>query len=341
LNSNPVFLCGGWRIVRRGGVADNSMSERFPESGRRILLTGASGFLGRHVASRLLNAGHEVHVLGRHPWPCQTLSDRMVFHEVDLLNARASEWAGFSDIGADSLLHAAWCAQPGVYWTSAENLSWVIASLQLVRTFLAGGGRRVVVVGSCAEYDWAYPRLEEGVTPLAPSTLYGVCKASLHRILDAAATQLDFSFAWGHLFYPYGPHEKPGRLLSDVISRLLAGLPAPCTEGHQIRDFIHIEDAAGALCQLLTTDVRGAVNIASGDARSVREIVQIAAAVADRPDLIRLGAIPTRPGDPTCLAAVVDRLRTEVGYEPRYDPESGIRAAVGWWRASMKAPTAT
>jgi nucleoside-diphosphate-sugar epimerase len=272
--------------------------------------------------------GCEVHALGRTP----VATPGVTFDRIDLLDTARADWNRVAAIEADFLVHAAWIAEPGAFWASPQNLEWVAASLKLLDAFTRGGGRRAVFVGTCAEYKWGPGLLEEDATPLEPSTLYGSCKAALHRMVAAAAKPLDLSYAWAHLFFPYGPGEKPGRLLSDVIRRAMRGEPVDCTEGRQIRDFIHVQDAANAICRLLASDLEGSVNIASGDARPIREVVRIAADIVGRPELIRFGALPTRPEDPACIAASVGRLRDELGFRSQYTLEAGVEATIEWWR---------
>ena len=81
------------------------------------------------------------------------------------------------------LLHLAWFAVPGQFWTSPENLRWVQASLELLSVFESVGGRRLVVAGSCDEYEWSDVDCDEHDTPLRPATLYGTCKHALHLVM--------------------------------------------------------------------------------------------------------------------------------------------------------------
>jgi nucleoside-diphosphate-sugar epimerase len=295
---------------------------------RKVLLTGANGFIGRNLPSLLLNEGYNVDAVGRTPQS----SELTTFHNIDLLNLDQAKLGYISDIGADTLIHSAWCVEPGAYWTSADNLRWVASSLQLLDAFVKGGGKRAVFVGTCAEYDWRYHTLIEGETPLTPSTLYGQAKASLNLLTSAFARQHNFSLAWAHVFFPYGPYDKRGRLVSDLICNLLNGVEIPVSEGRQVRDFLHIEDAAEALVRLAESDVQGPVNIGSGKAVPLRELIGTVASIIGRPELVKYGARPFDPNDPPCLIASTKRLQNEVGFTPRYTLEEGLRHTVEWWR---------
>jgi nucleoside-diphosphate-sugar epimerase len=295
---------------------------------KRVLLSGATGFVGRCALERLRHAEVELHAVCRKR-PKNPAPD-VVWHEADLLNrqdiARVVEAAG-----ADELLHLAWYAEPGAFWTSAHNMDWVASSLLLVRAFHERGGRRVVVSGTCAEYEWSQPTCVESATPLVPATLYGVAKDALRRILEAYAKQFGLSFGWGRIFFLYGPAEDPRRFVSSVISNLLVGRRTPTTAGTQLRDFMHVDDVAGGLVALLRSEVTGAVNIASGEAVRLKQVVDAVATRIGRHDLLDIGALPLRPNDPEVLLADVARLQLEVGFRPTRTLSQGLNETVAWW----------
>jgi nucleoside-diphosphate-sugar epimerase len=209
---------------------------------------------------------------------------------------------------------------------SGQNLDWLAASLRLARAFAAAGGTRMVTAGSCAEYDWSHPLLDEATTPLRPSTLYGTAKAALFATLTAA--NLGPSFAHARIFFPYGGPEKPGRLLPDVIAAVRSNRRVATTDGAQTRDFLHVDDCAAALATLLDSPVTGAVNIASGTARPLRQIIETAATLAGDASLIDWGARPRQPTEPAAMAAATRRLTDEVGFTPRISLEAGLAAMV-------------
>ncbi len=258
------------------------------------------------------------------------------WHRTDLLDTEQMSEL-LATVRPSHLLHFAWYAAPGKYWTSPENLRWVQASLGLLQAFAANGGQRVVMAGSCAEYDWRYGFCSEQVTPLAPATLYGTCKHALQTMVSAYAAQAGLSAAWGRIFFLYGPHEHPARLVASVIRSLLRGEPARCSHGNQVRDFLHVSDVADAFVTLLNSDVAGPVNVASGQPISIRDLVYRIAAKLDRADLIQLGALPTAADDPPLLMADVRRLRDEVGWLPSYDLETGLEQAIDWWEHETKS----
>lgn len=301
----------------------------------RTLVTGASGFIGQPLTERLASGSGEVHAVSRAAVPPEGLG--VHWHRVDLADRHAVREL-LEEVRPERLIHLAWYVEHGRFWSAPENEDWVQNSLGLLRAFVASGGHRAVMLGSCAEYDWsaADAPLRELDSPVAPSTLYGQSKDALRRAGEAYAQEAGIEFAWARPFFFYGPRENPARLMPAVIKPLLAGEPVPTTEGSQRRDFMHVDDVAGAIAALLESSVRGAVNIASGEAVAVRDVVAQIAALIGRPELIRAGSLPSRD-EPQLLCADVSRLREEVGYSPRWTLAEGLEATVRWWQMEQEA----
>jgi len=294
----------------------------------RVLVTGASGFIGTPAVEELVRSGAEVHSLGRRDPAIPGCTQ----HHVDLIET-ADLAPRVAQVKPTHLLHLAWVTTPKLLWTTEENLDWVAASLRLVRAFAAAGGRRAVLSGTGAEYSWGEHVLDERDTPLLPATPYGQAKASLFQILQKFGPGLGLSLAWGRVFFPFGPREKPGRLLPDTIRALLEGRPAELTDGLQLFDFMLVDDVASAFVQLLGSDVEGPVNVASGTVRSVRSVVEAFAARLGRGDLLRFAARSRDPWEVPAVRAAVSRLREEVGFTPRYDWDEAVDRTIEWWRA--------
>ena len=298
----------------------------------RILLTGATGFIGRHCLPVLAGSGYEIHATYSRT-PIDTV-EGITWHQTDLLQPELPRRL-MERVQPTHLLHLAWNVTPGVYWSSSENIRWLQASLEVIRAFAEIGGQRLVVAGTCAEYNWSYGYCREEITPLAPATLYGACKHALHLTLAAYAQQMQMSLAWGRIFLLYGPYEYPSRLVSSAIRSLLQDKPALCTHGRQIRDFLHVADVASALSMVLLSDITGPVNIGSGEAVTIATVVQIIAQHLDRTALVHLGAVAAPVDDPPLLVADVRRLN-EIGWKPRFDLQSGLHHTIDWWRDVLK-----
>ena len=299
----------------------------------RVLVTGATGFIGRETLEPLRAAGMEVHAVSSRPAPADSPAD-VRWHELDLLAAGGED--AIAELQATHLLHLAWTTEPGRFWTSAQNLDWLAASLRLVRAFARGGGRRMVMAGTCAEYAWR-PETHciERETPTEPATLYGTAKNALHATAAAFAAQEGIALAWGRIFFVFGPHEQRGRLASSVAESLLRGETAECSLGEQVRDFLYAPELAQAFAALTLSGVEGPVNMASGAPLPVRDLITAIARAAGRPELVALGARPTSPNEPARLTADVARLRDEVGWTPRLSLDEAAERTVAWWRRQL------
>lgn len=301
-----------------------------------VLVTGASGIIGRHAVRWLIDRG--LHVVAVARGGLENLPPACETRYADLLDRTATQ-AIVKEIRPDALLHLAWITAYSRFWNSPENLDWLAGSIHLLRAFADAGGVRAVTAGTCAEYDCSRPimqRIPESFACL-PGTLYGWAKHGLHQVIDAYAQEAGFSQAWGRLFLLYGEDEPDQRLAPSVARALLGGLPAHCTSGDQVRDFMDTRDAGRAFAELLLGNVQGAVNICSGEAVSVAEFAGRIAQITGRPDLLRLGALPDRAGDPPYLVGDPSRLTHEVGFIPGITLDQGLRDAVAHLQHSMAA----
>jgi nucleoside-diphosphate-sugar epimerase len=301
---------------------------------KKVVVTGAGGFIGRHTLKTLSDRNFEIHAIVSQNTPDINLNN-CHWHLANLLDINQIKQL-FEQIKPTHLLHFAWCySMPGKYWQSEDNFLWVQASLEMLKQFQSQGGQRVVMSGTCAEYDWNYGYCSEFLTPKNPSSPYGICKNVLQEMLQSYANLTNLSSAWGRIFLTYGPYEYVDRLVASVIYSLLKGEPARCSYGQQIRDFVYVQDVADAFIALLESDVTGPVNIGLGQPIAIKDIVYKIGEQIGRLDLIQLGAIPAAMNETPLLIADVKRLSDEVGFQPAYNLEKGIGETINWWRSSM------
>lgn len=294
---------------------------------KKVFITGATGFIGYHCLPLLAERGYEIHAISS-----QFIGERegpVHWHTIDLLNA-TQVFAVLEEIKPTHLLHFAWYTEPGKCWNAIENIAWTQASLDLLQSFSFHGGQRVVMAGTCAEYDWTYSYCSEEMTPLAPHCLYGICKHSLQAILSEYCKQKGLSSAWGRIFFLYGPREHPKRLVPSVINSLLSKKPAQCSHGNQIRDYLYVQDVADAFIELLDSELQGAVNIASGNPVALRDIIFTIADKLGGNDLIQLGTLTPSPNEPAMLVADVKRLKRELKWCPKIDLHTGLDRTIHW-----------
>lgn len=297
---------------------------------KTVLVTGASGFIGRHALGALSRRGYAVHALSRTPAPLAGDKD-VEWHRAHLMD-RGEMQRLIASIRPHSLLHLAWTTKHGEFWHSPDNLSWTAASIDLLRCFAEQGGARFVGAGTCAEYDWSDGRCEEGTTRLSPGSLYGASKKAFSDILAAYAGNRGLSCAWGRIFFLFGPGEDANRLVPYLIRNCLRKQPAVCRFGQLRRDFLFVDDVADAFAALLDSEVAGAVNIAAGKTVALRDVAGAIARQCGNTDGIEIREDVPAPGEPPEFSASVDRLHSELNWLPRYGLEAGLEHTIGWWR---------
>jgi nucleoside-diphosphate-sugar epimerase len=275
----------------------------------KVLLTGASGFIGRYALCALQAKGIEVVALGRNR-PDASVQ----FIEADLL-AIAGVLPLVQQAQATHLLHLAWYAEHGKYWTSPLNLRWVDASTRLVEAFCAAGGQKVVLAGTCAEYDWTHGYCREDSTPLEAATLYGIAKDATRRLAMAVCAQHQVPCAWGRIFLPFGAGESANRLIPSLVEVFQGKLAPFGVNALAYRDFLHASDVVQAFICLLTAEATGAYNVSSGEPMRLNEVVITLANLCGADPEMVLSLSTARPGEPSLLMGESTKLRA-LGWSP-------------------------
>jgi nucleoside-diphosphate-sugar epimerase len=279
----------------------------------RVLVTGASGFIGSRTLEPLRRAGFDVHSFGRSAPAAPT-----THHAGDLLE-RVQVRALLERVVPTHILHCAWEVTHGTFWHDPRNLDWVAATLDLARAAADHGVKRFVGLGTCAEYDWSdggpAPRKEDD--PLAPRELYGTAKDCTQRLLARFFAATDVSFAWARMFHLFGAGEHPARFVPSLAIALKEGREALCRHGQLTRDFIAVEDAGAAIAAIVAAQASGPVNVASGSSLTLADLAGDIASRLNGTQLLRVETHPTK--DPLGMTADVTRLRNEVGFIPQMD----------------------
>jgi nucleoside-diphosphate-sugar epimerase len=289
----------------------------------RAVLTGATGFIGSHVARTLLARGDEVHALSgaQSPrWRLSDVADRVVWHSWgptdDDLRATVDA------IRPEAAIHLAWYAEPGRYLDAArENLGSLASATRFIDALVASRCPRLVLGGTCLENQ-------------RTTTIYATTKAALHLVAAQLGTA-GMASTCAHIFYPYGPGEDQRRAIPSVINALLRGQEIAVGDGLQERDYLHVADVATALCLLADAPTNSSVDICTGKTTPVRDLFEVIGAKTGRPELIQFGARPPderefpSTGNPSPLA---DR-----GWRPHYDLDAGIEDAIEYWRGQQRS----
>lgn len=295
---------------------------------KSILVTGAMGFIGRHVIDILSKQPITIHATFLNNKPMISHKN-IIWHNVDLLSEKQVDHLLVKTTPTD-LLHLAWFAKQDEYWTSYVNLDWLKSSIHLLNQFIQCGGKRAVYVGSCAEYEWGSEYFHEKLTRCYPSTLYGSCKHALYLVAEKIAEKSNISFAWARLFFLFGVHENPNRLISSAITTLLQKKKFVIKNADQLLDFMDVSEAASALVGLLFSDVKGAVNIGSGQPMTIQELVGMIARKLQASASVECHTTHKKP-----ITANVDRLTEEVKWMPALPVAESIDKAIAWWGENL------
>lgn len=301
-------------------------------NGKRILITGATGFVGRQVAANLSGEHDLLGVgLGR-DYAGSTLPMRLC----DLKDPESCREL-IRDFRPQTLIHCAWSTEHGQFWEDRQNENWLEAGKVLAEAFYEAGGERFVGIGSCAEYAGAhdYPRDESETDHEMPETIYGRSKLNLQRFLH----DLRVDYAWPRIFLTYGPFEDCRRLIPSVACSILDGRAAKCSSGRQLRDFLDVRDLGRAIATLAVSTVKGPINLGSGINRRISEVVGALAGLAGAPNLVDLGALPDRPGEVPVLVPDTSRQEDELHFRPEIGLEQGLGNALDYWRQVTNTQT--
>ena len=270
-----------------------------------ILLTGATGFVGRQILKALSECDIKVRVVIR-----EGSQSRLAVLEpiesivtTEDLFAENSDWWANACKDIDTVIHAAWYAEPGRYLQSAKNIDCLIGTLKLAKGADQSKVRRFIGIGTCFEYDITQGMLSVQ-TPLQPLTPYAGAKVAAFMALSQWLPHQVIEFAWCRLFYLYGEGENARRLVPYLRKQLAAGEPAELTSGNQIRDFLDVREAGRMIVETALSKKLGAVNICSGIPITVRQLAEQIADEYGHRDLLKFGVRPDNLVDPSCVVGV-------------------------------------
>ena len=285
----------------------------------KIFVTGASGFIGQAFCRAAIGRGHEVLGLSRNegtslPAGCEKACGTL----------ESIPWSRIEQFKPAAALHLAWIATPGGYLTSPENEILVEQSRLLFRGLAERGATHLAGVGTCIEYAASDSPLDEFRSPLGPGYPYSQCKAALGQWLSEHCTGASLPWSWFRVFFPYGPGEHPGRLPTYIVKQLRGGHRVALKTPYSVKDYIYIDDLAGALCSALEAGLVGPVNLGSGQGVPILHLARRLAEL--------LGADPALVGEAEVLAddpmptviAETSRIRS-TGWSPKVSLENGLR----------------
>lgn len=279
----------------------------------KVIVTGATGFVGRHVVAALLRRGHDVTAVARNAPRVGELSwpDSVAFVACDVHDDVVDP---LSLIGVpDVLVHLAWPGLPNYkdLFHFEQNLP---ADYRFIKRMVAAGTKQVLVTGTCFEYGMQSGPLSEDA-PALPNNPYGLAKNTLRLFLQALQAQRPFVLQWARLFYLFGPGQNAGSVLAQLDRAIDAGEPHfNMSGGEQLRDYLQVQEAAEYLATLVDRpEFAGITNCCSGHPVSIRSLVEQRIKQRGADIAINLGHFPYPDYEPFAFWGVRQRLNQIVG----------------------------
>ncbi len=296
-----------------------------------VLVTGATGFIGRHLVDRLLEEGSRVSALAREPggMPDRWSRRGLVVHHGDVTDRRAVSRA--VDAASPAVLfHLASTSFNPPTTDPREHVAVICGGAVNVLAAVDGAATRVVHAGSGAEYG-AGSRLREDHS-LEPTTVLGAAKAAASLLMQAFARAGGASTVVLRLFTPYGPGERASRLVPSAVLAALRGEDVRISDGRQQRDFVYVDDVVEALllAGAATLSPGATFNVCSGKGTSIREVAELILELVGGRGKVVSGAMPTRPDEVWELSGENDAARRDLGWEPLVDLREGLRRSIAW-----------
>ena len=308
------------------------MSEASPQPGTHdpqpptpIFLTGATGFIGRRLAERLVAAGADVTALVL-PGEMALLPDgvRALTGDVTIPGI-VTEAIAAAQPALIIHLAAVGITNPDLPFTAAcdVNVGGVINLLNAARH--AETARRIVLVGS--SYEYGARRADDGLDPF---NAYSASKVAAWAFARAAYNAWGAPVVWTRLFQVYGPGQREQALIPAAIRAALNGEDFRMTAGEQQRDFIFVEDVVtGLLAAAAAPGIEGrALDVGTGELHRIRAVVERIWALSGARGQILAGALPYRPGEVPAIPADVDRTRRLTGWESQAALETGLQKTI-------------
>lgn len=280
----------------------------------RILVTGATGYIGRHVVPALLERGHAVVTSSRHDHADLPWRDDVEHVPYDLDAPAPDPYERFGR--PDCVLHLAWDALDD--YRSADHIERILpAHIAFLRELIVGGAKDLLVTGTCLEYGAHSGALHEALPP-DPDCAYGIAKDTLRRYIRVLQHAHPVRLRWMRLFYSYGPGQRARSLLSLLAKAVADGDAAfPMSGGEQLRDYLPVEQLAGILADVATQNhTLGVINACSGTPISIRTLVERHMAAQGWSIELELGHYPYPDWEPLAFWGNDAKLRRALGEAP-------------------------
>lgn len=270
----------------------------------KILVTGANGYIGRHVVCKLLDQGHEVTACDVR---LTEVDKRATLLEYNILSG--SYLNAYNELGTpDVCLHMAW--RDGFVHNSSNHMGDVSNHYKFMCSLIDGGLKQLAVMGTMHEVGYYEGAIEED-TPCYPISPYGIAKDALRRSIQLYAKSNDCILQWIRAYYIVGDDLKSNSIFAKIRTAVLEGKKSfPFTSGKNKYDFIEIEELALQISAVITQkDVYGIINSCSGKPMSLGERVETFLKENNLDISLEYGVFPDRDYDSPCVYGNDTKIR--------------------------------
>jgi len=303
------------------------MGVEFKLSGQRILVTGATGFLGSHLCRSLSGMSNDVHAISRKP---QVSNKVLQWWQGDLADFVTTQTV-LNAIQPDVIFHLTthgWGA-PGLEHVRPTLHNDLIATVNLLTVATELKIRRVVLTGSLEEPQSSDPELVPSSPYAAAKWACGAYARMFHQLYQTPAVIV-------RIFMTYGPGQAVQKLIPYTILSLLKGEPPKVSNGERLIDWIYVNDVIdGLLTAAQTNDIEGStIDLGSGRLVSVREVVERLVSLVRPAVRPQFGAVPSRPIEPIRAANVIDTY-ARIGWKAATSWEKGLEFTINWYQNTI------
>lgn len=314
-------------------------------SGARVLVTGATGFLGSHLTRRLVADGAEVHALTStvssvYPTRLVDVRDRIELHEGSLTDRSAMDVLA-ERARPDVVFHLGAYTHVGKSWQRVDECVQVNVqgTVNLLQALAPQGYARFVNTGTSEIYgDVDVPFVETG--PVNPVSPYAVAKYAAERYCRMFVQGRGWPVVMLRPFNAYGPWQSPDRVIPEIVGRAVRGEPVRMTQGRQTREFNFVDDLVEGFVRAGTADgvVGEVVNLGCGEEVSVRDLATTVLRLMGDPVVPEFGALADRPTEIWRMRSDAAKARELLGWEPQVPLGEGLRRTVEWYRSELARP---